>query len=114
MSEQDISMPASFPSAEFHALGLAARPFFPRTLSNEDMQDPLQRRMHFDWAWQAVRYRYRGAAEANDNFKGLLIQDFARADSRFGRCARPHIPCQLSRAICRLSYSRIAPRTPTV
>ncbi len=56
---------------EFRAFGLATRPFFPRAISDEDLNDPLQRRKNFDWAWQAVRYRYRGASEANDEFRTL-------------------------------------------
>jgi hypothetical protein len=57
---------------EFRAFGLATRPFFPKTISDEDLNDPLQRRKNFDSAWQAVRYRYRGTSEANDDFKALL------------------------------------------
>ncbi|MBI3278745.1 MAG: hypothetical protein HYZ57_02770 [Acidobacteria bacterium] len=68
----DISMPSSFPMNEFRAFGLATKPFFPAILSNEDMSDPLHRRTHFDWAWQAVRYRFRSAAESSDEFKALL------------------------------------------
>jgi len=65
-------MPPSFPTDEFRAFGLATKPFFPAILSDEDMSDPHHRRTHFDWAWQAVRYRYRSAAESNDEFKALL------------------------------------------
>jgi hypothetical protein len=68
----NFTMPHSFPMDEFRAFGLATRPFFPATLSNEDLNDPIHRRTHFDWAWQAVRYRYRGAAESCDEFKALL------------------------------------------
>lgn len=68
----DISMPPSFPMDEFRAFGLAAKPFFPAILSDADMSDPLQRRTHFDWAWQAVRYRYRSAADLSEEFRALL------------------------------------------
>jgi hypothetical protein len=67
----DIVMPATFP-AEFRDFGLATRPFFHKILSDEDISDPFHKRTHFDWAWQAVRYRYRTCAECNDEFKGLL------------------------------------------
>ena len=65
-------MPSSFPMDEFRAFGLATRGLFPAILSIDDRSDPLQRRTNFDWAWQAVRYRYRGAAEASDEFRELL------------------------------------------
>jgi hypothetical protein len=32
----------------------------------------LEKRRHFDRAWEAVRYRYRICAECNDEFKALL------------------------------------------
>jgi hypothetical protein len=66
----DIVMPSTFP-AEFREFGLATRPFFPKCLSVEDQNDPLRRRLHFDWSWQAVRYRYRLCAECNEKFKSL-------------------------------------------
>src|SRR5215469_3907956 len=72
MSEQDISMPPGFPTDEFRAFGRATKPFFPVILTDEDISDPIRRRAHFDWAWQAVRYRYRSATEANEEFKELL------------------------------------------
>ena len=65
-------MPPSFPMAEYRAFGLATRPLFPKTLSDEDLNDPLHRRTHFDWAWQAVRYRYRSATECSEEFQALL------------------------------------------
>lgn len=57
---------------EFRAFGLATGPFFPKAISDENLNDPLRRRLNFDWAWQAVRYRYRGASKANEEFKALL------------------------------------------
>jgi hypothetical protein len=68
----DMAMPSSFPLDEFRAFGIAAQRFFPKMISDEDLNDPLQRRRHFDWSWQAVRYRYRSAVEANEEFKGFL------------------------------------------
>ncbi len=65
-------MPPSFPSDEFRAFGVAAATFFPKLLSDEDLNDPLERRRHFDWSRQAVSYRYRSCAECNDEFKALL------------------------------------------
>lgn len=65
-------MPQSFPMDEFRAFGIAATSNLPKLLSDEDLTDPLARRRHFDWAWQAVRYRYRSAAECGDEFKALL------------------------------------------
>jgi hypothetical protein len=68
----DITMPSTFPETEFRAFGLAATQFFPDLLSDEVLSDPLEKRRHFDWSWQAVRYRYRSCAECNDEFKALL------------------------------------------
>ena len=68
----DMAEPSSFPLDEFHAFGMAAQHFFPKLISDEDLNDPLQRRRHFDWSWQAVRYRYRSTVETTDEFKALL------------------------------------------
>lgn len=67
----DISMPRDFPANDFRAFGLAARNFFPETLSDEDLDDPLERRRQFTWAWQAVRYRYRLSYECSEEFYSL-------------------------------------------
>ncbi|MBI3698708.1 MAG: hypothetical protein HY238_28195 [Acidobacteria bacterium] len=67
-----IVMPPAFPGTEFRAFGIAASAFFPALNSDENLFDPLERRRHFDWSWQAVRYRYRLCAECNDEFKSLL------------------------------------------
>jgi hypothetical protein len=74
----DFVMPSSFP-ADFQAFGRATIPFFPKVLSDEDLSDPLQRRLQFERSWQAVRYRYRICAECNDEFKSLL----ANASEKF-------------------------------
>ena len=34
-------------------------PFFSKILSDEDLNDPLKRRLHNDWSYQVVLYRYR-------------------------------------------------------
>jgi hypothetical protein len=68
----DITMPATFPEVDFRAFGLAATAFFPGVISDEALFDPQEKRRHFDWSWQAVRYRYRSCAECNDEFKALL------------------------------------------
>jgi hypothetical protein len=52
-------MPSGFPETECRALGLAAHAFLPKILSDEDLNDSLERLRQFDWARQAVRYRYR-------------------------------------------------------
>jgi len=65
-------MPSTFPETEFRAFGLAAANFFPSVISDEALFDPQEKRRHFDWSWQAVRYRYRSCAECNDEFKVLL------------------------------------------
>lgn len=68
----DISMPSGFPEAEFRTFGLAAHAFFPDLVSDENLNDPLERRTQFDRAWQAVRYRYRLCAESSEEFRSLL------------------------------------------
>jgi hypothetical protein len=68
----DIIMPVGFPETDFRAFGIAATAFFPGVISDEALFDPQEKRRHFDWSWQAVRYRYRSCAECNDDFKALL------------------------------------------
>jgi hypothetical protein len=68
----DILMPASFPESDFRAFGVAATAFFPGVISDEALFDPQEKRRHFDWSWQAVRYRYRSCGQCNDEFKALL------------------------------------------
>ena len=41
-------MPSGFPESEFRAFGLAAHAFFPQLLSDEDLNDPLERLWQFD------------------------------------------------------------------
>src|ERR1039458_4314066 len=68
----DIVMPPAFPETEFRAFGLAATKFFPALMSDEALFDPQEKKRHFDWSWQAVRYRYRSCSECQDEFKALL------------------------------------------
>ena len=68
----DITMPAAFPERDFRAFGIAAATFFPSADSYEAEIDPQQKRVHFTWSWQAVRYRYRSCFECNEQFKALL------------------------------------------
>jgi hypothetical protein len=68
----DIIMPPSFPETDFRAFGIAATAFFPWVASDEALSDRQEKRRHFDWAGQAVRYRYLSCAECNDEFKSLF------------------------------------------
>jgi hypothetical protein len=69
----DISMPPDFPLIDFRAFGIAAQSFFPKLLSDEDLNDPQEKLRHFQWAWQAVRYRYRLCYDSSEEFSALLI-----------------------------------------
>ncbi len=65
-------MPTAFPRDEFRAFLNAASRFFPQVLSDEYMLDTLERTPHFQWSWQAVRFRYRTCAETADEFQALV------------------------------------------
>ncbi|MGA2224852.1 MAG: hypothetical protein ABSH41_10460 [Syntrophobacteraceae bacterium] len=67
-----ISMPPTFPQDEFQKFLQSASKFFPPFMSNDDLNDPLRKLLHIDWAWQAVRYRYRSCWEYNEAFKALF------------------------------------------
>jgi hypothetical protein len=69
----DISVPPAFPLIDFRAFGVAAQSFFPKLLSDEDLNDPQERLRHFQWSWQAVRYRYRLCSECSEEFSALLL-----------------------------------------
>jgi hypothetical protein len=71
-SLMDIEMPPAFPGTDFRAFLLAASNFFPALMSDEALFDPQEKRRHFEWSWQAVRYRYRSCAQCQDEFKALL------------------------------------------
>lgn len=65
-------MPPEFPDKELRAFLRAADKFFPALMTDEALFDPQEKRRHFEWSWQAVRYRYRSCAECQDEFKALL------------------------------------------
>ena len=67
----DFVAPSTFPE-DFHAFGIAARRFLPALLSDDFFADTQEKRQHFTWSWQAVRYRYRSCVESNEEFKTLL------------------------------------------
>jgi hypothetical protein len=75
----DIPMPTDLPTIDFRAFGIAARGFFPKLLSDEDLNDPQEKLRHFQWAWQAVRYRYRLCYDSSEEFSALLINPSAKA-----------------------------------
>jgi hypothetical protein len=66
-------MPPTFPQNAFQEFGKRASKFFPTILSDDDLNDPLQKRQHFERAWLAVRYRYRACSEYNEEYKALLV-----------------------------------------
>jgi hypothetical protein len=68
----DISMPSDFPMADFRPFGLATQKFFPKLLSDEDLNDPQERLRHFQWAWHAGRFRYRRCFDSSEEFSVLL------------------------------------------
>jgi hypothetical protein len=65
-------MPSTFPHDTFQEFGRLASKLFPAVLSDENLDDPLQKQQHFERAWLAVRYRYRACYEQNEAFKALL------------------------------------------
>ncbi len=65
-------MLAPFPEQTFQEFGRRAAGWFPPLRSTEDLDDPLQKRRHFERSWVAVAYRYRACAEHNEEFKVLL------------------------------------------
>ena len=67
-----IEMPSSFPKDKFQQFGLLSAEVFPAPWSDEDLNDPLQRRQHSDRSYMAVCYRYRTCTECNEEFKALL------------------------------------------
>lgn len=66
-----FDLPPAFPQAEFWEFGKLASEFFPEVLS-ENLDDLLQKRLHFQRAWLAVCYRYRTCAEYNVTFKRVF------------------------------------------
>jgi len=69
-----FDMPHAFPQAAFQEFGKVADTLFPATGSDEDLDDPLQRRLHFQGAWLAACYRYRACADQNAVFNAVFDQ----------------------------------------
>jgi hypothetical protein len=65
-------MPPEFPDRKFRAFLCAADKLSPALISDAALFDLQEKRRHFEWSWQAVRYRYRSCAECRDEFKALL------------------------------------------
>jgi hypothetical protein len=103
----DISMPRDFPANDFRAFGLAARNFFPKILSDEALNDPLERLRHFTWAWQAVRYRYRLSFECSEEFRSLIVN--ARESWRKGDVDAIGLPTAPTRKLTLVRASIWAP-----
>lgn len=64
-------MPSTFPDDEFRQFCRAAGTLFPAFTSEDNLLDPQERRRQFEWAWQAVRYRYRTCYECSEEFRVL-------------------------------------------
>jgi hypothetical protein len=92
----DIVMPSSFPEIEFRVFGIAATNLFPPLLSDEALFDPQEKRRHFDWSWQAMRYRYRSCAERSEEFKALLDNSSEMWQAGWGD---EELTCKLERCI---------------
>ncbi|MDR3628738.1 MAG: hypothetical protein P4L42_00210 [Desulfocapsaceae bacterium] len=69
-----FDMPHAFPKAAFQEFGEVAATLFPTPLSDQNLNDPLQKRLHFQGAWLAVCYRYRACAEQNTVFNSVFDQ----------------------------------------
>jgi hypothetical protein len=92
----DFATGTTFPETDFRAFGVAATAFFHAVMSDEAMSDPLKRREHFNFSWEAVRYRYRSCAEANAEFKALLVNP---SDMWQAGCGDEELMYQLERRI---------------
>lgn len=68
-----LSMPLGFPEEPFRNFGRLAGGFFPSSISDEALSDPLQRGVHFHQAWRAVEHRYRLCADCSDEFKAQIV-----------------------------------------
>jgi hypothetical protein len=72
--QAEVEISSTFPESDFRAFAVAASAFFPTLLSDENLADESERRRHFDWSWQAVRYRYRLCTECCGEFKALFAK----------------------------------------
>jgi Protein of unknown function (DUF2934) len=70
--QAEVEISSTFPENDFRAFTLAANAFFPELLSDEALFDQWERRRHFDWSCQAVRYRHRLCTGCHAEFKALL------------------------------------------
>jgi Protein of unknown function (DUF2934) len=71
-AEAAISSP--FPESDFRRFVEATIAFFPGLVSDEALCDSSESRRHFDWLWQAVRYRHRICTETCGELKALLAK----------------------------------------
>lgn len=75
----NFAMSPTFPQSTFQEFGKLASSLFPPILSDENLNDPCQKLLHFQRAWLAVRYRQRACSEQNEAFK-LLFTDAMASD----------------------------------
>lgn len=68
----NFAMSPTFPQSTFQEFGSLAGTFFPPVLSDENFNNPCQKRVHFQRAWLAVRYRHRACSDQNETFKILF------------------------------------------
>lgn len=92
----DFVVSERFPSPEYDDFGRFASASFPSLLSTEAMEDPHEKVRQFQWAWQAVRYRFRGCVEASAEFKAQLTNPGESWDAGWGDEELPYkIECCL-------------------
>lgn len=65
-------MPPGFPDEAYLKFGLLAGGLFPSPISDEALNDRLEKGRQFNQAWLAVRHRYRACADSNDEYKALF------------------------------------------
>jgi hypothetical protein len=80
----DVYMPPSFLLDDFRAFASTASSLFGKLFSDRNLFDRQEKKRNFDWACQAVRYRYRTCAECAEEFKGLLANPSASWSSGWG------------------------------
>lgn len=68
-------MPPGFPRDVFVKFLTRASEYFSPILSDEDLNDSLMKRQHFERAWFGVLYRYRACADCNEDFKTFLDKE---------------------------------------
>jgi len=70
--QAEAAICSPFPESDFYQFAQATSAFFLGFVSDETPCDPSERRRHFDWSWQAVRYRHRICTEICGELKALL------------------------------------------